>query len=65
MSAEDEQNPPEEEMSFADMLAAYDDGRSNTLQVGDKVLAKIIAIGKDAVFVDTGTKIDGTVDRAE
>ncbi len=65
MSTEDEQNPPEEEMSFADMLAAYDDGRSNTLQVGDKVLAKIIAIGKDAVFVDTGTKIDGTVDRAE
>ncbi len=60
-----EQNPPEEEMSFADMLAAYDDGRADTLQVGDKVNVKIIAIGKDAVFVDTGTKIDGTVDRAE
>ncbi len=65
MNAEDEQNPPEEEMSFADMLAAYDEGRSDTLQIGDKVTVKIIAIGKDAVFVDTGSKIDGAVDRAE
>ncbi len=64
MSAE-ENNPPEEEMSFADMLAAYDEGRADTLQVGHKVNVKIIAIGKEAVFVDTGTKIDGTVDRAE
>ena len=65
MNAEDEQNTPEEEMSFADLLAAYDEGRSATLQIGDKVTVKIIAIGQDAVFVDTGTKIDGTVDRTE
>ncbi|MBL0712548.1 MAG: 30S ribosomal protein S1 [Desulfosarcina sp.] len=63
--SDEEQNLPEEEMSFADMLAAYDDGRSETLQIGDKVSVKIIAIGRESVFVDTGTKIDGTVDRAE
>ena len=65
MKAEDENTPSEEEMSFADMLAAYDEGRSDVLQVGEKVTVEVIAIGKDAVFVDTGTKIDGTVDRAE
>jgi small subunit ribosomal protein S1 len=63
--SDEEQKQPETEMSFADMLAAYDDGRSDTLQIGDKVTVKIIAIGKDAVFVDTGSKIDGTVDRKE
>jgi small subunit ribosomal protein S1 len=63
--SDEERNPPEEEMSFADMLAAYDDGRADTLNIGDKVNVKIISIGKDAVFVDTGTKVDGSVDRAE
>ena len=63
--SDEEQKQPESEMSFADMLAAYDEGRSDTLQIGDKVTVKIIAIGKDAVFVDTGSKIDGTVDRSE
>ncbi len=65
MSAGEEQNPPEEEMSFADMLAAYDEGRTDQLQIGDKRTVKVIAIGRDAVFVDTGTKIDGTVEREE
>ena len=65
MSAGEEQNPPDEEMSFADMLAAYDEGRTDLLQVGDKRTVKVIAIGRDAVFVDTGTKIDGTVEREE
>ncbi len=65
MTAEDEHNPSEDEMSFADMLAAYDQDRTDVLQVGEKVSVKVIAIGKDAVFVDTGTKIDGTVDRTE
>ena len=63
--SDEEQKQTETEMSFADMLAAYDDGRSDTLQIGDRVTVEIIAIGKDAVFVDTGSKIDGTVDRAE
>ena len=43
--SDEERNPPEEEMSFADMLAAYDDGRADTLNIGDKVNVKIISIG--------------------
>jgi small subunit ribosomal protein S1 len=35
------------------------------IQVGDKVKGEIISIGKDTVFVDTGTKIDGLVEKAE
>ena len=35
------------------------------LQIGDRIKGKIISIGKDSVFMDTGTKIDGTVDRVE
>jgi small subunit ribosomal protein S1 len=33
--------------------------------VGDKISGKVIAVGRDAVFVDTGTKIDGVVEREE
>jgi small subunit ribosomal protein S1 len=33
--------------------------------VGDKISGKIVSIGRDSVFVDTGTKIDGVVDKAE
>jgi small subunit ribosomal protein S1 len=62
---EEDHNQPEEEMSFADMLAAYDDGRTDTLNIGDKVSVRVISIGREAVFVDTGTKVDGSVDRAE
>ncbi|VBB47055.1 30S ribosomal protein S1 [uncultured Desulfatiglans sp.] len=55
----------EAEESFADLLAAYDTGMNEDLQVGDRIEGKIIAIGDDTVFVDTGTKIDGVVERAE
>jgi len=37
----------------------------DNLRVGDKVKGKIISIGKDAVFLDTGTKTDGIVEKAE
>ena len=33
--------------------------------MGDKINGKIIAIGSETVFVDTGTKIDGVVDKKE
>lgn len=54
-----------EEESFADLLASYESGLNNDLRVGDKVTVNIISIGKDTVFVDTGSKIDGSVDKAE
>ena len=61
----DEQDNGQEEQSFADMLEAYSAGMNQDIQVGDKISGKIIAIEKDTVFLDTGTKIDGRVDRAE
>jgi small subunit ribosomal protein S1 len=38
---------------------------SDDLQLGDKISGKIISIGKDAIFLDIGTKVDGIVERAE
>jgi small subunit ribosomal protein S1 len=55
----------EKEQSFAAMLEAYSPGAESDMGVGDKITGKIVSIGRDAVFVDTGTKIDGVVDKAE
>ena len=61
----DDDNNEEPELSFAAMLEAYSPGADADLGVGDKISGKIVSIGKDAVFVDTGSKIDGVVDKAE
>jgi small subunit ribosomal protein S1 len=50
---------------MADLLDAYGKASKMRVQVGDKIKGAIIAIGKDTVFVDTGTKIDGVVDIEE
>ncbi len=63
---EDEKDEGEEaEPSFAELLASYESGMTDDLQVGDKIRGKVLSIGKDAVFVDTGTKVDGVVDLEE
>ncbi|MBN2123953.1 MAG: S1 RNA-binding domain-containing protein, partial [Deltaproteobacteria bacterium] len=51
--------------SFEDLLESYSSGMNEDIHVGDRVKGAIISIGKDSVFVDTGTKIDGVVDREE
>lgn len=56
---------PEEEESFADLLESYGEDRDDELQTGDKITGEIIAIGNDKVFVDTGSKVDGAVDKAD
>ena len=61
----DDENNDEKEQSFAAMLEAYSPGAETDMGVGDKIKGKIVSIGKDAVFVATGTKIDGVVDKAE
>jgi small subunit ribosomal protein S1 len=61
---ENEKNDPEEE-SFADLFESYSAGMRDDLQLGDKISGKIISMGKDVVFLDVGTKVDGTVERAE
>jgi len=60
----DEDNAAEEE-DFAKLFESYADMIHPDLKVGDKVKGKIIAIGEDDVFVDTGAKIDGVVDKTE
>ncbi len=55
----------EEEESFADLLESYSAGMKDDLQVGDKVTGKIISIGENSVFMDTGTKVDGVAERTE
>ncbi|MBT8363697.1 MAG: S1 RNA-binding domain-containing protein, partial [Deltaproteobacteria bacterium] len=61
----DDDNTKEKEESFAAMLDAYSSGMESEIRVGDKIRGKIISIGRDSVFVDTGTKIDGIADKKE
>ena len=61
---ENEPNDPEEE-SFADLFESYSTGMNDDFQLGDKVSGKIISIGKDSIFLDIGTKVDGIVEGAE
>lgn len=51
--------------SFEDMLDAYDSGMSDSIRVGDKIRGEIISVGHDTVFVSTGSKIDGAVEKQE
>jgi len=60
-----DENSEEKEQSFAALLEAYSPGADADIGVGDKIRGKIVSIGKESVFVDTGTKIDGVVDKAE
>ena len=61
----DNENGEEKEESFAALLEAYSPGEDADIGVGDKIRGKIVSIGREAVFVDTGTKVDGVVDKAE
>lgn len=55
----------EESESFADLLASYDTGAGIDIQIGDRVEGTVIAIGRDTVFIDVGTKVDAAVDKVE
>ena len=61
----DNDNHDENEKSFAEMLEAYSPGPDAEVGIGDKIRGKIVSIGRDSVFIDTGTKIDGVVDKGE
>ena len=51
--------------NFANLLESYTSGMTEGLEIGERVSGKIISIGKDAVYLDTGTKVDGVVDIKE
>jgi small subunit ribosomal protein S1 len=53
------------EESFADLYQSYTAGFGDQVHVGDRIRGPVISVGKESLFIDTGTKIDGVVDRAE
>ncbi|MDA8134900.1 MAG: 30S ribosomal protein S1 [Desulfobacteraceae bacterium] len=53
------------ELSFAELFESYDAGMGKELNQGDLVDGKIISIGAANIYIDTGTKSDGVVDKAE
>ena len=55
----------QEEASFAELFESYNSGMSEDIQVGDKISGKVISIGSNTIFIDTGTKIDGAVEKDE
>ena len=61
----DDDSNEDNEKSFAEMLDAYSPGPEAEVGIGDKIRGKIVSIGRDSVFIDTGTKIDGVVDKGE
>ncbi|WP_319466516.1 30S ribosomal protein S1 [uncultured Pseudodesulfovibrio sp.] len=61
-----ERNGVEEgEASFAELFEQYSEGGGDDLNVGDKVSGSVIQVGETTIFVDTGTKLDGIVEREE
>jgi len=63
----DKQETPNDEdaESFEALFEAYTTGMNEDIQVGDRIRGEIISIGQDTVYMDTGTKIDGVVEKAE
>jgi small subunit ribosomal protein S1 len=63
--------PPSEngdDEDFAALLAEYEQktaGRRRDPRVGERVQARVISIGADAVFLDLGAKSEGMIDLAE
>ncbi|MGM0423944.1 MAG: 30S ribosomal protein S1 [Thermodesulfobacteriota bacterium] len=54
-----------QEKSFAQLLEDSDFTVGAELKIGDKIHGRIIAVGKEQAYVDTGTKTDGVVDKQE
>jgi small subunit ribosomal protein S1 len=55
----------EKQMSMEELLSEYGPETKSSVRVGDKIRGKVISIGKESVFVDTGSKMDGVVDIAD
>ncbi len=53
-----------DEENFAELFESYMSEQPD-LRVGDRISGEIIAIGDQNIFINTGTKTDGVVDKAE
>ncbi len=51
--------------SFAELFESYEAKAGRELNTGDRVDGKIISIGSQSVYVDTGTKSDGVIEKGE
>lgn len=54
-----------EDVSFEEMFESFEAKVSRELKQGDMVEGEIISVGRTSVYVDTGTKSDGVVEKAE
>jgi small subunit ribosomal protein S1 len=57
-------NDPKEQ-SFAELFESAEMQVAPEIKVGDRIKGRILAVGKDAVYVNTGTKVDGVVEKSE
>jgi small subunit ribosomal protein S1 len=58
----------DETEDFASMLAEFEQGekkKKKDPQPGEEVRGRVVSIGRDAVFLDLGTKSDGMIELAE
>jgi len=62
-----DQNSAENEESedFESLFESYMTDMRPDIRVGEKISGEIIVIGQDSVFLNTGSKIDGVVDKSE
>ncbi|MEJ5360050.1 MAG: 30S ribosomal protein S1 [Desulfobacterales bacterium] len=58
-------SPPAGEENFAAMLENFFPADRREIRPGERVRGRVLAVGKDLVFVDAGMKIDAVVERAE
>lgn len=65
MNDDFENVPPDAEESFAELFESYSAGMNENIQVGDRIRGRVISIGTSSVFVDTGSKVDGVVEKNE
>lgn len=63
---EPENNEPENESEdFETLFESYMNDMGPEVRVGEKISGEIIVIGQDNVFLNTGSKIDGVVEKSE
>ena len=65
MSEEKVDNAEKPGESFAELFESYNVHKTERVQIGERIRGKIISVGKDTIYVDTGTKIDGVVEKSE
>ncbi|MDR2504454.1 MAG: S1 RNA-binding domain-containing protein, partial [Deltaproteobacteria bacterium] len=56
---------PEAEDNFAELLALQENVPSSRLEAGQRIKVTVVAVTDDTIFVSTGSKVDGIVEKTE